>query len=85
MIMKTIKYFAALLCMALVMGACTKGDGLSDQNAGKTKPTVALTQNVATDYALEFTMEVSQNASQYAYAVMTGHDVVFCGSTVATA
>ena len=74
MIMKTIKYFAALLCMALVMGACTKGDGLSDQNAGKTKPTVALTQNVATDYALEFTMEVSQNASQYAYAVMTGHD-----------
>lgn len=74
MIMKTIKYFAALLCMALVMGACTKGDGLSDQNAGKAKPTVALTQNVATDYALEFTMEVSQNASQYAYAVMTGHD-----------
>lgn len=73
MIMKTIKYFAALLCMALVMGACTKGDGLSDQNAGKEKPVVEIVQKVATDLNLQFDLKVTGKANQFGYVVMSGH------------
>ena len=74
MIMKTIKYLAALLCSAFVMGACTETDGLSDQNAGKEKPVVGIEQKLATDYSLEFVLTVGDDAAQVAYAVMTGHD-----------
>ena len=72
--MKTIKYLAALLCSALVMGACTDTDGLSDQNAGKEKPVVSIEPKVATDFSLEFVLTVGDDASQVAYAVMTGHE-----------
>lgn len=60
--------------MALVMGACTKGDGLSDQNAGKEKPTVTLEQTEATDFALHFVVTASMDASQFGYVVMAGHE-----------
>ena len=74
MIMKTIKYLAALLCSAFVMGACTETDGLSDQNAGKEKPVVGIEQKLATDLSLEFVLTVGDDAAQVAYAVMTGHE-----------
>ena len=73
MIMKTIKYFAAFLCAALVMGACAKTDGLSDQNAGKEKPVVEIVQKVATDLNLQFDLKVTGKANQFGYVVMSGH------------
>ena len=72
--MKTIKYFAAFLCAALVMGACAETDGLSDQNAGKEKPVVEITQKAATDFDLQFELKVTDNANQFGYVVMSGHD-----------
>lgn len=74
MIMKTIKYLAAFLCAALVMGACAKTDGLSDQNAGKEKPAVEIVQKVATDLNLQFDLKVTGKANQFGYVVMSGHD-----------
>lgn len=74
MIMKTIKYFAAFLCAALVMGACAKTDGLSDQNAGKEKPVVEIVQKVATDLNLQFDLKVTGKTNQFGYVVMSGHD-----------
>lgn len=74
MIMKTIKYLAAFLCAALVMGACAKTDGLSDQNAGKEKPVVEIVQKVATDLNLQFDLKVTGKANQFGYVVMSGHD-----------
>lgn len=79
MIMKTIKYFAAFVCAALVMGACTETDGLSDQNAGKEKPVVEITQKVATDLDLQFNLKVTDNANQFGYVLLAGH-----GNTVPT-
>lgn len=73
MIMKTIKYFAAFLCAALVMGACAKTDGLSDQNAGKEKPVVEIVQKVATDLNLQFDLKVTGKTNQFGYVVMSGH------------
>ena len=73
MIMKTIKYFASFLCAALVMGACAKTDGLSDQNAGKEKPVVEIVQKVATDLNLQFDLKVTGKANQFGYVVMSGH------------
>lgn len=73
MIMKTIKYFAAFVCAALVMGACTETDGLSDQNAGKEKPVVEIVQKVATDLNLQFDLKVTGKANQFGYVVMSGH------------
>ena len=77
--MKTIKYFAAFVCAALVMGACTETDGLSDQNAGKEKPVVEITQKVATDLDLQFNLKVTDNANQFGYVLLAGH-----GNTVPT-
>ena len=79
MIMKTIKYFAAFVCAALVMGACTETDGLSDQNAGKERPVVEITQKVATDLDLQFNLKVTDNANQFGYVLLAGH-----GNTVPT-
>lgn len=72
--MKTLKYFVALLAAALMLGACEKGDGLNQQNKGKEKPSVILTQKVADDVTLTFDITASDNAAQYAYAVYAGSD-----------
>lgn len=72
--MKTVKYIVALLAAALMLGACEKGDGLNQQNKGKEKPSVTLTQKVADDVTLTFDITASDNAAQYAYAVYAGSD-----------
>lgn len=72
--MKTVKYIVALLAAALMLGACEKGDGLNQQNKGKEKPSVTLTQKVADDVTLTFDITASENAAQYAYAVYAGSD-----------
>lgn len=72
--MKTVKYIVALLAAVLVLGACDKADGLSQQNKGKEKPSVTLTQKVADDVTLTFDITASDNAAQYAYAVYAGSD-----------
>lgn len=72
--MKTLKYFAAFLAAALMFSACEQPDELNQQNKGKEKPTVTLTQKVANDVTLTFDIAASANASQYAYAVFVGSD-----------
>lgn len=72
--MKTLKYFAAFLAAVLVLGACDKGDGLSQQNKDKEKPYVTLSQKVADDVTLTFEITASEDAKHYAYAVFAGSD-----------
>lgn len=72
--MKTVKYIVAFLAAALMLGACEKGDGLNQQNKGKEKPAVTLSQKVADDVTLTFEITASGNAAQYAYAVYAGSD-----------
>ena len=72
--MKSLKYFAVLVLAGLLLGACTKEPGLSDQNKGKTKPAVTLTLNGATDGLIAVTLAADATAAHYGYVVMEGKD-----------
>ncbi len=70
--MKTIKYLVVFLCAALIAGACTKDNGLSQQNKGKDKPTVGIIKGSSNDGVIKFEVIASEDAAQYAYAVLAG-------------
>lgn len=70
--MKTIKYLVVFLLAALVFGACTKDNGLNQQNKGKEKPVVGIIKGSSNDGIIKFEIVVSEDAAQYAYAVLAG-------------
>lgn len=70
--MKTIKYLVMFLLAALVAGACTKDNGLSQQNKGKEKPVVGIIKGSSNDGIIKFEIVASEDAAQYAYAVLAG-------------
>lgn len=72
--MKTLKYIALFGLAGLLLGSCTEEPGLSEQNKGKTKPVVTLTQGTATDGTLTFTVAADATASQYGYVIVEGKD-----------
>lgn len=72
--MKNIKYLVAFLAAALLLSACEKGDGLSQQNKDKERPYVTISQKVADDVTLTFDLTASEDAAHYAYAVFKGSD-----------
>lgn len=67
--MKTLKYMTILAAAALLFASCEKGDGLSDSNAGKTRPVAEVTlDNVGSVY-FTFTITPSEDTQFYAYVV----------------
>lgn len=70
--MKTIKYLVVFLCAALLMGACAKDNGLSQQNKDKEKPTVSIVKGSSNDGIIKFEVVASDNSAQYAYVVLAG-------------
>lgn len=72
--MKTIKYLVVFLCAAVLMGACTKDSGLSQQNKGKEKPTVGIIKGSSNDGIIKFEIVASEDAAQYAYVLLAGSD-----------
>ena len=72
--MKTIKYLVVFLCAAVLMGACTKDNGLSQQNKGKEKPTVGIIKGSSNDGIIKFEIVASEDAAQYAYVLLAGSD-----------
>lgn len=72
--MKTLKYIAFLGLAGLLLGSCQKEQGPSDQNKGKAKPVVTLTQGTATDGVLTFTIAADNTTSQYGFVLVEGKD-----------
>lgn len=70
--MKTIKYLVVFLCAALLMGACAKDNGLSQQNKDKEKPVVSIIKGTSNDGIIKFEIVASEDAAQYAYVVLAG-------------
>lgn len=70
--MKTIKYLVVFLCAALLMGACAKDNGLSQQNKDKEKPVVSIIKGTSNDGIIKFEIVASDDAAQYAYVVLAG-------------
>lgn len=72
--MKTIRYFAMLLAVVSLFVGCSDDDELSSQNKGKTRPTVSVATDAVTDTEFTVMLLASDNAAQFAYAVLKGKD-----------
>ena len=59
--MKTIKYLVVFLCAALLMGACAKDNGLSQQNKDKEKPVVSIIKGTSNDGIIKFEIVGAKN------------------------
>ena len=72
--MKTLRFFTVFALAGILFSACTKDPGPSEQNKGKTKPVVTLTQGEASDGVLKFTVAADASASHFGYVVLSGKD-----------
>lgn len=68
--MKTLKYMTILAAAALLFASCEKGDGLSDSNAGKTRPAAEVTLDKVGSVDFTFTVTPSEDTQFYAYVVL---------------
>ncbi len=74
MLMKKIHYFALSLAVGILVCGCSDENELSTQNRGKEKPVVTLTADEVDGGSFTFTIAASEQASQYAYAILEGTD-----------
>lgn len=80
--MKALQYITIFLATGLLMG-CTEKTQLGEDNKGKERPSVGITVDEITtseitsgvSVSCKFTLAVSHDAGQYAYAVLEGTDV----------
>lgn len=72
--MKALKYLAVICLTSIFALSCEQEQGPSDQNKGKAKPVVTLTQGTATDGVLTFTIAADNTTSQYGFVLVEGKD-----------
>lgn len=72
MLMKKIHYFALSLVAGALACGCSDEQEPSTQNRGKEKPVVTLTAQEVDGGSFTFTIAASEQATQYAYAILEG-------------